>query len=108
MTGTDALAPLAQMLTSLPDESIEGLLYSFDAVVNVSDAAVRPTAAQMLRDSAAGCASESRRDRLLRAAADVAAGQHCAAMPQQFTEPVVVPEPVVAVVDEVVVDQDDE
>ena len=35
MTGSDALAPLAQMLTSLPDESVEGLLYSFNAVVNV-------------------------------------------------------------------------
>ena len=79
------------MLASLPDESIEGLLYSFDAVVNVSEAAVRPTAAQLLRDSAAACASESRRDRLLRAAADIAAGQPCAAMPQQFNEAVVVP-----------------
>ena len=107
MTGSDALAPLAQMLTSLPDESVEGLLYSFNAVVNVSGAAVRPTAAQMLRDSAAVCASEARRDRLLRAADHIAAGEPCAAAPQQFTEAVVVPEPIVVFVDDVV-EPDDE
>jgi hypothetical protein len=81
MASSDALAPLAQMLATLPDESVEGLLSTFGSVVQVLSPAVRPAAAQMLRESAAGCASATRRERLLRAAGDIAAGQVCAVPP---------------------------
>ncbi len=90
---SDALAPLAQMLATLPDESVEGLLYAFDSMVQVSDASLRPSAAQMLRDTAVGCLNPTRRDRLMRAAGDIAAGQPCAVAPVQYDTAVDVPLP---------------
>ena len=78
MAGHDALASLAEMLANLPDESVESILVTFDSLVDVSDASVRPVAAQMLRDSAEGCRNPTRRDRMLRASRDVAAGPPCA------------------------------
>jgi len=90
---SDALAPLAQMLATLPDESVEGLLSAFDSVVQVSDAALRPSAAEMLRDTAARCPNAARRERLMRAAGDVAAGQPCAVAPVQYDTAVEVPLP---------------
>ena len=81
---SDALVPLAQMLATLPDESVEGLLSAFDAVVRVSDASLRSSAAQLLRDTAAGCPNPTRRERLMRAADDIAAGEPCAVAPVQY------------------------
>lgn len=66
------------MLTILPDEAVENLLVTFDSVLDVSGAELRPMAAEILRAQAAGCANEARRDRLLRAAGEVAAGGACA------------------------------
>jgi hypothetical protein len=93
VASSDALAPLAQRLATLPDESVEGLLSIFDSVVQVSSPAPRPAAAQMLHDSAAGYASATRRERLLRAAGDIAARQVCAAPPAQFEAPAWLPPP---------------
>jgi len=90
---SDALAPLAQMLATLPDESVDGLLYAFDSAVQVSDASQRSSAAQLLRDTGSGCSNPARRERLLRAAGDVEAGRPCAAAPVQYDTAVEVPLP---------------
>jgi hypothetical protein len=102
---SDSLVPLAQMLATLPDESVEGLLSAFDSVVRASDASLRSSAAQLLRDTADGCANPTRRERLLRAADDIAAGQPCAVAPIQYDTAVEVPEPPPA--DAVEEDEDD-
>jgi hypothetical protein len=52
-----ALESIASLLASLPDESVEGLLVTFDALAGVSDDGLRPVAAQILRNAA-----ESRQD----------------------------------------------
>jgi hypothetical protein len=91
--GSAALVPLAQMLATLPDESVEGLLSAFDSVVQVSDPSLRSSSAQLLRDTAAGCANPTRRARLMRAADDIAAGQPCAVAPIQYDKAVDVPVP---------------
>jgi hypothetical protein len=73
-----ALESIAGLLSSLPDESVEGLLVTFDSLLAVSEGLSRPTAAQLLRNAADACRDPARRDRLLEAAAAVAAGQPCA------------------------------
>jgi hypothetical protein len=85
---SDALAPLAQMLATLPDESVEGLLFAFDSAVQVSDASQRAPAAQLLRDTGSSCSNPARRERLMRAAGDVEAGRPCAAAPVQYDKAV--------------------
>lgn len=77
MANRETLESIAQMLVSLPDEAVESLLATFDALLDVSDLELRPIAAEMLRDRAGSCPNPSRRDRLLRAASDVVAGQAC-------------------------------
>ena len=97
------------MLATLPDESVEGLLFAFDSLVGVADAAVRPAAARMLQDSAPACPNPTRRERLLRAAADIAAGQPCAVAPPQYDAPVVWPTaPIVEEVQQDDADEDDD
>jgi len=75
---TGALESIAGLLTSLPDQSVEDLLVTFDALVGVSDEALRPAAAQLLRNTAESSHDPARRDRLLGAAGAVEAGQPCA------------------------------
>jgi hypothetical protein len=75
---TGTLATLAGLLPRLPDESAEGLLVTFDTLVEVSDDAVRPVAAQLLRDAAESAQDVARRERLLRAASAVALGEPAA------------------------------
>jgi hypothetical protein len=75
---TGALKSIVELLPNLPDESVEGLLVTFDALVGVSDEVLRPSAAQLLRDAAETSRDPTRRDRLLSAASAVAAGQPCA------------------------------
>jgi hypothetical protein len=69
---TGALESIAGLLPSLPDESVEGLLLTYDSLVNVSN---RPAATEILRRMAAQCEVSARRDRLIRAAEAVGAGQ---------------------------------
>jgi hypothetical protein len=75
---TGTLETLAGLLPSLPAESVEGLLVTFDTLVGVSDGAVHPVAAQLLRHAAESAQDVARRERLLGAAGAVAAGEHCA------------------------------
>jgi len=75
---TGVLESLAGYLISLPDESVEGLLSTFDAVVNASSETQRPPAAELLRRTAHSSPDPARRDRLLRAADAIAAGQPAA------------------------------
>jgi hypothetical protein len=82
---TAALQSIAGLLVSLPDESVEGMLVTFDALAGVSDEALRPAAAQLLRNAAGSCQDAARRERLLKAAAAVAAGQPCALTPGGLT-----------------------
>jgi hypothetical protein len=73
-----ALESLAGLLPTLPDEAVEGLLVSFDTLVNVSDSETRPFASELLRRVAETGQIPGRRERLLRAADDVAASRPCA------------------------------
>jgi hypothetical protein len=67
MANREALESIAQMLVSLPDEAVESLLVTFDALLDVAGLELRPIAAEILRDRAAGCSNLTRRERLLRA-----------------------------------------
>jgi hypothetical protein len=78
MANLEALESVAQMLVNLPDEAVESMLVTFDALLEVSGSEVRPIAAEMLKTSATGCSNPTRRERLLRAAGDVVAGRACA------------------------------
>ena len=77
MDATAALESIAGLMASLPDESVEGLLVTFDALAGVSDEGLRPAAGEILR-KAESCQNAARRHRLLSAAGAVAAGQPCA------------------------------
>jgi hypothetical protein len=67
------------------DESVEDALVTFDVLVGVSDAGSRSASAQILRNAAAACQYPARRDRLLKAADAVAAGEPCALTPEGLT-----------------------
>jgi hypothetical protein len=77
MDSAPALESIAGFLATLPDESVEDLLVSYDSLVAVSGPDARPLAALLLRRAAEG-ATDARRERLLRAAAAVEASQPCA------------------------------
>lgn len=85
MDATAALQSIAGLLTSLPDASVEGLLVTFDTLAGVSDEALRPAAAQLLRNAADSCQDAARRQRLLEAAGTLAARQPCALTPDGLT-----------------------
>ena len=79
MDCSETLATLARLLATLPNESVEDILVTYDSLVRVSDD--RTAAAQILRDAAKGCADPARRERLRQAAANVEANQPCAFTP---------------------------
>lgn len=74
------LDTIARLLPTLPE--VEDQLVVFDSLVGVSEVEHRPEAAQMLRDAAARCQDAGRRERLLKAADAVAAGEPCAFTPE--------------------------
>jgi len=78
MDSADPLVSIAGMLISLPDEAIEDLLVTFDALVDVAGPERRAEAAALLRDKAASCVDPARQARLGTAAEAVAAGRPCA------------------------------
>ena len=78
MDTTGALESIAGLLTSLPDVSVEEMLVTFDTLVNVSPSAQRPMAAKLLRNTASAAQDQARRDRLMKAADAVAAGEPAA------------------------------
>lgn len=85
MDTTPVLESIAAVLATLPPESVEDQLVTFDVLVGVSDAGQRPVAAQILQKAADTCTDPSRRERLLRAAADIASGAPCALTPDGLT-----------------------
>ena len=72
-----ALESIAVLLIRVPDQSVEKLLVNFDALIEGADVSVREQATRVLKDAAGSCADPPRRDRLMRAAEAVAAGQRC-------------------------------
>jgi hypothetical protein len=85
VNATGALESIAGVLNNVSADSVEDLLVSFDALVAVSDEAQRSSAAKLLRDAAATAEAPERRDRLVRAADDVAAGKPAALTPAGLT-----------------------
>ena len=75
------LESIARLIPSLPEPAIEQQLLTFDALLGVSDLPTRPAAAQLLRDASAASPDPACRERLLRAADAVAAGEPCAFTP---------------------------
>jgi hypothetical protein len=82
MDPTATLASIAAVFHDLPDHAVEENLVIFDALLNVSDAKYRTGAAEILRNAAAASQAAARRDRLLKAAADIIAGEPCAFTPE--------------------------
>ena len=80
-----ALESLAKSLPSLPAEALESMLVTYDTLVSFADPDRRIAAAQYLRDAAGACPDEARRERLLRAAGAVEAGDSCALTPDGQT-----------------------
>jgi hypothetical protein len=78
MDSADPLVSIAGMLVSLPNEAIENLLVTFDALVDVAGPERRSEVAALLRDKAAACVDPARQARLGAAAAAVDAGRPCA------------------------------
>lgn len=85
MANRETIESIVQMLVDLPDEAVESLLVTLDALLDVSGLELRPIAAGMLRDRASGCPNSIRRDRLLRAASDIMAGHACARTTEGLT-----------------------
>jgi hypothetical protein len=85
MDAYPAIESIVHLMTSLPDESVESLLVTLDALVGVSDEGLRPSTAQLLRNTAESCPDTARCARLLRAAGAVAAGEPCALTPDGLT-----------------------
>ena len=52
MDAYPAIESIVHLMTSLPDESVESLLVTLDALVGVSDEGLRPSTAQLLRNTA--------------------------------------------------------
>ena len=83
MYATNALESIAGLLPILPDESVEGLLATYESLV--TDEAMRTAAAQILRNAAAACHDTKRCGRLLRAASAIATGQACSLTAEELT-----------------------
>jgi hypothetical protein len=75
VTPAGTLEQIANLIATLPDESVEGMLVFFDSLVAAADPAGRAAAAEILRNVAASCSDPARRNRLIGAAAAVEAGQ---------------------------------
>ena len=73
-----SLEAMGGTLPDVPDDVLESQLVTYDMFVSLEGVSCRPAAAILLRDAAQRCAQDSRRERLLRAADLVAAGQPCA------------------------------
>jgi hypothetical protein len=69
----------------MPAEAVESLLVTFDTLAGIGGDAGRPDAARWLREAAEGCADPLLKERLLRAAGSVAAGEPCALTPEGLT-----------------------
>jgi hypothetical protein len=78
---TATLESIAKLLPGLPPENVEDILVNFDTLTSLGDDSDRPAAAQFLRAAAALCGEQTRKDRLLKAADSLLAGERCALTP---------------------------
>ncbi|HEY3740582.1 MAG TPA: hypothetical protein VGL53_12095 [Bryobacteraceae bacterium] len=85
MDPTATLSSIAAVFPALSDQAVEENLVIFDSLLNVSGAKYRPVVAEIVRNAASAAQSLERRNRLLRAAAAIAAGEPCALTPEGLT-----------------------
>jgi hypothetical protein len=85
MDTREPLASIARTLPSLPAETLESTLVSFDTLAHFGDPEARPDAAGCLRDAAEQCADPSRRQRLMSADDALMAGEPLALTPEGLT-----------------------
>jgi hypothetical protein len=74
MDTRETLAAIAKTLPALPPDGVESTLLSFDTLVHFGEQEHRPEAANFLRDAAEQCDDSSRKERLMRAADALVAG----------------------------------
>jgi hypothetical protein len=79
------LRSIAKSLPGLLRDAVESMLVTFDTLVHFGDQGTRPEAALFLRDAAAVCSDPARKERLLRAADSVDAGEAVAFTPEGLT-----------------------
>jgi hypothetical protein len=82
MDTRETLASLAKALTALPPDNVESTLLTFGTLMHFGEQEHRTEAAGFLREAAERCADPERQERLLRAAAALAAGEPLALTPE--------------------------
>src|SRR5579863_1578513 len=85
MDTRETLRSIAKSLPGLPPDTVESVLVTFDTLVHFGDQGTRPEAALFLRDAAADCGDPAQKERLLRAADSVDAGEAVALTPDGLT-----------------------
>src|SRR5580704_10020255 len=85
METRETLAAIAKSLPALPQDTLESMLVTFDTLVHFGDQGQRPEAAGYLRDAAGECSDPAQKERLLRAADAVIAGEAVALTPEGLT-----------------------
>jgi hypothetical protein len=85
MDTNETLRAIAKSLPGLPQDTVESMLVTFDTLVHFGDQGQRPEAALFLRDAAVLCGDPAQKERLLRAADSVIAGQAVALTPDGLT-----------------------
>jgi hypothetical protein len=81
----ETLQIIAQGLDRVPDEAVESQLVSFDALLGIPGMNLRADGVRLLRGAAEACTDPARRDRILKAAQAVEAGEPCAWTPEGLT-----------------------
>jgi hypothetical protein len=81
MDPTPTLESIASVFPALTDQAIEENLVIFDSLLNVADPKYRAPAAELLRKAAESSQTPQRHERLLKAAAAIAAAEPCAFTP---------------------------
>lgn len=69
---------IARTLPDVPEDTVESQLVTFDMFINLVGDYCREPAAKLLREAAARCPGDFHRERIVRAAEEVAAGRPCA------------------------------
>jgi hypothetical protein len=85
MDTREPLASIAKTLPTLPADTVESTLLTFDTLVHFGEPGTRPEAAGFLRDAAGQCSDPSRKERLMRAADTLIAGEPLALTPEGLT-----------------------
>ena len=76
---------IARTRPDVPEDTVESQLVTFDMFINLIGDGSREPAAKVLREAAARCTSDFHRERILRAADEVAAGRPCGFTPEGLT-----------------------